>query len=50
MDGIRVKDPPQQPLVCKGCIWGRWEAASQFCSKQVCIRGGAVYEVSSTNP
>ncbi|MGX4585519.1 hypothetical protein [Paenibacillus chitinolyticus] len=31
----RKKDPPQQPLVCKGCIWDRWVVARQFCSKQI---------------
>jgi len=39
---LNSKDPPspKQPDTCKGCVWGRWEAAKQFCSKQVCVKEG----------
>lgn len=36
-----LREPPekQQPLICKGCIWGVWEAPVQFCSKPIgCVR------------
>lgn len=40
-----LKEPPvsKQPVKCKGCIWGVWEEAAQFCAKPLgCIKvGGA---------
>ncbi|MDH6370566.1 hypothetical protein M2444_002346 [Paenibacillus sp. PastF-3] len=36
-----LREPPdkQQLVICKGCIWGRWEASIQFCSKAIgCVR------------
>lgn len=27
------KPPVRQPLLCKGCVWGKWEGSAQFCSK-----------------
>ncbi|AKG36108.1 hypothetical protein VK70_17360 [Paenibacillus durus ATCC 35681] len=32
----RFKDPPRQPIRCKGCYWGEWTGTKQFCSKQKC--------------
>lgn len=31
----------KQPLKCKGCVWGSWEASAQFCSKpnDICVKG-----------
>lgn len=37
----RHREPPapKQPVNCKGCIWGVWEAPVQFCSKPIgCVR------------
>ncbi|MNP68607.1 hypothetical protein D3C76_1645850 [compost metagenome] len=29
---------PQQPDICRGCIWGAWTGGKQFCSKQHCVK------------
>ncbi|GGF77349.1 hypothetical protein GCM10010912_23050 [Paenibacillus albidus] len=37
----RLREPPEpkQPVKCKGCVWGKWEAAAQFCSKPIhCVK------------
>ncbi|GAB6990871.1 hypothetical protein JCM16418A_29210 [Paenibacillus pini] len=37
--GANKKPPVRQSLRCKGCIWGKWEASAQFCSKPiVCVK------------
>ncbi|ETT45235.1 hypothetical protein C162_21903 [Paenibacillus sp. FSL R7-269] len=29
---------PKQPVKCKGCVWGKWEASAQFCAKPICVK------------
>ncbi|WP_340394906.1 hypothetical protein [Paenibacillus sp. FSL E2-0177] len=31
-----VKEHPNQPKKCAGCIWGRWEGTAQFCGRVKC--------------
>ena len=36
----KLDDEKLQPEKCRGCIWGRWEASKQFCSRIKCPRDG----------
>jgi hypothetical protein len=29
---------PEQPALCRGCAWGRWDGLKQYCSRLQCTR------------
>ncbi|MDT8980002.1 hypothetical protein RQP50_27610 [Paenibacillus sp. chi10] len=34
----RFRDPPKQPVKCKGCVWGDWTGTKQFCMMPTCTK------------